>query len=70
MGKSIKHPLTRDGKQNPPCFYAMSYQEIAEELGLTREGVRQIEIRALGKLRKGLEDAGYTWDDFIDLMER
>ena len=31
-------------------------KEIGEELGLTREGVRQIETEALAKLAKGLED--------------
>jgi RNA polymerase primary sigma factor len=31
-------------------------KEIGEQLGLTRERVRQIETEALGKLAQGLED--------------
>jgi hypothetical protein len=32
-------------------FYAMTLDEVAKELGITREGVRQIEARAIRKLR-------------------
>jgi len=32
-------------------FYARTLQEIGDELSLTREGVRQIEIKALNKMR-------------------
>jgi hypothetical protein len=36
----------------PSLDYAMTLEEIAEELGCTRENVRLIEQRALKKLRK------------------
>ena len=37
-------------------IYDYDKVEIGEELGLTRERVRQIETEALGKLHDGLED--------------
>ena len=44
-------------------------QEIAEELGLSRERVRQIERQALAKVKANLLRQGYEADDFIDLRE-
>jgi predicted DNA-binding protein (UPF0251 family) len=38
-----------------PVAYAMTLGEIAEKLGVSRERVRQIEQRALGKMRRALE---------------
>lgn len=43
----------------------MTLQEIAEIMGCTRERVRQIEQRALGKLRRRLRAMGYKPDDLI-----
>lgn len=40
-------------------------EEIAKSMGLTRERVRQIEFRALLKLRRILTKHGYKLDDFI-----
>jgi predicted DNA-binding protein (UPF0251 family) len=37
-----------------PVEYAMTLGEIAEKLGVSRERVRQIEQRALGKMRRAL----------------
>lgn len=42
-----------------------SYGEIAEELGITRAAVQQIEQRALRKIAKALILLGYIKDDFI-----
>ncbi|NOR68531.1 MAG: hypothetical protein GQ532_02340 [Methylomarinum sp.] len=44
-------------------------QEIAEELGLSRERVRQIERQALAKVKANLLRQGYEADDFIDLRD-
>ncbi len=43
----------------------MTLQEIANILGTSRERVRQIEQRALGKLRRRLQAQGYNPDDFF-----
>jgi hypothetical protein len=67
-----KHPLTRKGSNNkkPDGYWNRTYDDIAEELGMTREGVRQVEIRALAKLRKGLEEMGLTFEDLVKEMDR
>ncbi len=38
-------------------------ERVASDVGLTRERVRQIQIRALKKLRSILEKTGLSWDD-------
>ncbi len=50
--------LTRDD-------YAMTLEEIGQELGVTRERVRQLEARALRKAKKILERWGYTLQDLL-----
>ena len=42
---------------------AQTLEQVASEVGLTRERVRQIQIQALDKLRGILIKNGYTWDD-------
>ena len=44
-------------------------EEIAKEVGLTRERVRQIQIEALEKLRVVLSHNGYTWETVSDITE-
>ena len=43
--------------------YQHSYQEIADELGVSHQRVMQLERQALLKVRKGLLELGYTSDD-------
>jgi RNA polymerase sigma-32 factor len=43
----------------------MTLQEIGEELGITRERVRQLEARVLKNLRSHLESAGLNASDFF-----
>jgi DNA-directed RNA polymerase sigma subunit (sigma70/sigma32) len=42
-----------------------TYEEIAEEMGMTRSGVRKLEQRALRKLHKALHDKGMSFDDLL-----
>lgn len=40
-------------------------EEVAKEIGVTRERARQIQNIALAKLRANLEAMGYTLEDII-----
>lgn len=42
-----------------------TYEEIAQELGITRSAARKIEQRALRKLRKALTARGLDLSDYI-----
>ena len=42
---------------------AMTLDQVAAELGVSRERVRQIENKALKKLRAALDERGITADD-------
>jgi DNA-directed RNA polymerase sigma subunit (sigma70/sigma32) len=44
----------------------MSYQEIANHIGISREAVANIERTALKKIRKILKMRGYSADSFFD----
>lgn len=48
---------------------AQTLEQVAAEVGLTRERVRQIQIQALQKLKTILNRNGYTWDDVSSLCE-
>lgn len=56
-----RRSATRDGIER--CH---TLQEIADEMGLTRERVRQIEVEALGKLRQALDDDGRGLHDLLE----
>ena len=47
---SARFGLTADGK-------ALTLKEVGEELGVTKERIRQLETRALGKLRQAADEA-------------
>lgn len=49
-------------------MYAMTQQEVADKLGMSRPNLGSIEARALVKLRKELEKRGYKMEDFIGGM--
>lgn len=53
--------ISRD--RTPPGL--LSYNEIAEAMGLTNPGVRFVEKRALAKLRAALEAEGLTAYDLL-----
>ena len=46
-----------------------SLSELGDELGVSRERVRQLELRALGKLRKAAACAEVPSDDALSLSE-
>lgn len=46
--------------------YAKSLEEVSQELGISRERVRQLENRALAKAKQILERRGYTLQDLLD----
>jgi DNA-directed RNA polymerase sigma subunit (sigma70/sigma32) len=41
-------------------------RKIVERETITRERVRQIQARAIGKLRKLMYERGYKFEDFFD----
>lgn len=43
-------------------YYAMTHEEIAEELGISKQAVQQIERQALAKLHRKF---GYMKDKFL-----
>lgn len=45
--------------------YAMTLEEIAQAMNITRERVRQIETKALRKLRFALKSKGLNPNDFF-----
>ena len=47
----------------------LTYKEIAEVLGLSSDRVRQIERKALSKIKAQLLRQGFEADDFIDLRD-
>ena len=47
----------------------MTLQEIADMMGMSRERVRQIEVRALGKVKKELYKRGITAEDFLTTLK-
>ena len=53
-------------KRTPPVYEPyFSYGEIAEELGITRAAVQQIEQRVLRKIAKALILRGFIKEDFL-----
>ena len=43
----------------------MTLQEIADELGISKQMVAKIEKRALAKARATLDRLGLSWEDFV-----
>jgi transcriptional regulator len=47
----------------------MTLAEIADMMGMSRERVRQIEVRALAKVKKELYKRGITAEDFFSTLK-
>lgn len=60
--KNIKEGRSRVWSLNS-TYSASTLHEVANMLGLTRERVRQIEAKALAKIRKRLQEQGITARD-------
>ena len=43
-----------------------THREIADELGVSRQRVWQVERSAMAKLRRGLEERGYALEDLLE----
>lgn len=50
-------------------YGVVTLEEIAKELGVSRERVRQIEKSALAKLKANFEQRGYRYEDWVDDVE-
>lgn len=48
----------------------MTLQEIADELGVSKQMAAKIERRALGKARDILARMGIDWEDFVDELRQ
>lgn len=46
-------------------YSACSLYEVADLIGITRERVRQIEAKALARIRKRLQDLGISASDLL-----
>ena len=47
------------------ALFDMTHQEIADELNIKREGISQIEKRAMKKVKAILKEKGLTFEDLI-----
>ena len=55
-------------ERNANDYFNMSLREISEEDGTTIDNIKEIERRALLKLKKVLEQHGYKASDFLGGM--
>lgn len=55
-------------EKTPYDAYAMTQQEVADVLGMTRGNVGAIELKAKQKLKRELEKRGFKVEDFIGAM--
>jgi DNA-directed RNA polymerase sigma subunit (sigma70/sigma32) len=46
-------------------LFELTHQEIADELNVKREGISQVEKRAMKKVKAILKEKGFTFEDFI-----
>lgn len=60
--------MSEDRQKYVPLGLNMTLEEIADMMGITRERVRQIEKKALVKLRRRLQAQGLELDDLVGVM--
>jgi len=61
--------MSEDRQKYVPLGLNMTLEEIADMMGVTRERVRQIEEKALAKMRTRLRKRGLDLHDIIGTME-
>lgn len=64
----IPKSLGEERQKYVPMGMNMTLEEIADMMGITRERVRQIEKKALQKLRRKLNSYGLTLNDLVGTM--
>ncbi len=55
--------------KNEYSYFAMTHQEIADVLGMSRPMVGSIEVRAYEKFKKALLEKGYKIEDVLVDMQ-
>jgi transcriptional regulator len=60
--------MSEDRQKYVPLGLNMTLEEIADMMGITRERVRQIEKKALAKMRRRLQAQGLELDDLVGAM--
>jgi DNA-directed RNA polymerase sigma subunit (sigma70/sigma32) len=64
---TIKHTFSnRLTTSNAPSETNYTLQEIADMMNITKERVRQIEAKALNKLRQHLRSLGHTQNNLLN----
>jgi DNA-directed RNA polymerase specialized sigma24 family protein len=58
----MRHKLEND-------YFAMTQQEIADIMGMSRPALGCIERRAYEKFRKELEKRGYKIEDLLEVLQ-
>ena len=48
----------------------MTLQEIADDMGISKQMVAKIEKRALAKAKATLDRLGLSWEDFVDELRQ
>lgn len=65
--KLTQQKARRAGTLAEDTYFHMSFEEIAKEMGVSKQRVHEICQTALKKLRVALKDQGFSVEDMLDL---